>query len=90
MLSYGQSEYVRQFGMNVNDKMIEVTARVLDPPTLKYGPGSRQATIVWVISSLYGLPIDSLLLETCQWILEYVSTLFYNKLYNSLNKGWIW
>jgi eukaryotic translation initiation factor 2C len=45
VLSYGQSEYVRQFGMNVNDKMIEVTARVLDPPTLKYGPGSKQATI---------------------------------------------
>lgn len=45
VLSYGQSEYVRQFGMNVNDKMIELTARVLDPPTLKYGQGSKRATV---------------------------------------------
>jgi hypothetical protein len=72
--------------MNVNDKMIEVTARVLDPPTLKYGPGSKQATIVWVISSLYGMGIDSSLLETCPRSLEYVSALFYDKFYISPNK----
>ncbi|KAF7351067.1 Argonaute-like protein [Mycena sanguinolenta] len=47
VLDYGQSEYVRQFGMNVNCAMgpLKVQARVLKPPVLKYGPGSRQPTI---------------------------------------------
>jgi eukaryotic translation initiation factor 2C len=46
-LAYGQSEYVRQFGMNVDTTgPLKVQARILKPPTLKYGPGSKQATIV--------------------------------------------
>ncbi|KAF7301729.1 Argonaute-like protein [Mycena indigotica] len=47
LLAYGQSEYVRQFGMNVNSSAgpLNVQARVLKPPTLRYGPGSRQPTI---------------------------------------------
>lgn len=47
VLSYGQSEYVRQFGMHVPDpNPLRVSARILAPPTLKYGAGSRQANIV--------------------------------------------
>ncbi|KAF7292384.1 Argonaute-like protein [Mycena chlorophos] len=48
LLAYGQSEYVRQFGMNVNSAAgpLQVQARVLKPPTLRYGQGSRQPTIV--------------------------------------------
>ncbi|KAG6837428.1 hypothetical protein H0H93_009522 [Arthromyces matolae] len=47
VLAYGQSEYVRQFGMCVDTSgPLKVQARVLRPPTLKYGPGSKQATIV--------------------------------------------
>ncbi|KAJ7228592.1 argonaute-like protein, partial [Mycena pura] len=48
LLAYGQSEYVRQFGMNVDATAgpLKVQARLLKPPTLKYGPGSRQSTIV--------------------------------------------
>ncbi|KAF7332103.1 Argonaute-like protein [Mycena kentingensis (nom. inval.)] len=47
LLAYGQSEYVRQFGMNVNSTgPLSVQARVLKPPTLRYGQGSRQPTIV--------------------------------------------
>ncbi|TFK35934.1 argonaute-like protein [Crucibulum laeve] len=46
MLSYGQSNYVRQFGMNIDtSKFHELPARVINPPTLKYGPGSKQLTI---------------------------------------------
>ncbi|KAJ7068346.1 argonaute-like protein [Mycena amicta] len=47
LLAYGQSEYVRQFGMNVNSAAgpLSVQARVLKPPTLRYGNGSRQPTI---------------------------------------------
>ncbi|OBZ76133.1 Protein argonaute-2 [Grifola frondosa] len=44
---YGQSEYVRQSGMNVDTAsgMLSLQARVLDPPTLQYGRASRQQTI---------------------------------------------
>ncbi|KAJ7830395.1 hypothetical protein B0H13DRAFT_1655150 [Mycena leptocephala] len=47
VLAYGQSEYVRQFGMTVDHAAgpFKVQARVLKPPMLKYGPGSRQLTI---------------------------------------------
>ncbi|KAJ8580661.1 argonaute-like protein [Rhizopogon salebrosus TDB-379] len=47
VLQYGQSEYVRQFGMHVEDTAgpLTVRARVLQPPKLKYGPGSAQTTI---------------------------------------------
>ncbi|KAJ7283579.1 argonaute-like protein [Mycena rebaudengoi] len=47
VLAYGQSEYVRQFGMIVDHSAgpLKVQARVLKPPMLKYGAGSRQPTI---------------------------------------------
>ncbi|KAJ7682732.1 argonaute-like protein [Mycena polygramma] len=46
VLAYGQSEYVRQFGMDVKATgPLQVQARVLKPPMLKYGAGSRQLTI---------------------------------------------
>ncbi|KAL7282382.1 hypothetical protein ACG7TL_003853 [Trametes sanguinea] len=47
VLAYGQSEYVRDFGMTVqpNAAPVSLQARVLDPPTLQYGQGSGQPTI---------------------------------------------
>ncbi|KAI4526541.1 Piwi-domain-containing protein [Schizophyllum commune Loenen D] len=47
VLAYGQSEYVRAFGLNVNTEqgLVKVNARVLTPPKLQYGKGSKQATI---------------------------------------------
>ncbi|KAG6809550.1 hypothetical protein H0H93_015726, partial [Arthromyces matolae] len=47
VLQYGQSEYVRNFGMSVDTAAgpLPISARVLAPPTLKYGSGSRQPTI---------------------------------------------
>lgn len=38
VLSYGQSDYVRQFGMHMepNTGPLKVNARILPPPTLKY------------------------------------------------------
>ncbi|CCM03176.1 uncharacterized protein FIBRA_05298 [Fibroporia radiculosa] len=47
VLSYGQSEYVRSFGLMVapDAAPLSIQARVLQPPTLKYGAGSRQPTI---------------------------------------------
>ncbi|PBL02679.1 argonaute-like protein [Armillaria gallica] len=48
VLAYGQSDYVRHFGMSVNSAAgpLQIQARILHPPTLKYGTGSKQATIV--------------------------------------------
>ncbi|KAK0206676.1 argonaute-like protein [Desarmillaria ectypa] len=48
VLAYGQSDYVRHFGMSVNSAAgpLQIQARILQPPTLKYGQGSKQATIV--------------------------------------------
>ncbi|KAG6844544.1 hypothetical protein H0H87_006028 [Tephrocybe sp. NHM501043] len=47
VLAYGQSEYIRAFGMSVQTSsgFLPLTARVLAPPTLKYGRGSKQPTI---------------------------------------------
>ncbi|KAL1702475.1 Piwi domain-containing protein [Schizophyllum commune] len=45
LLSYGQSEYVRKFGMSVSNQMLEVNTRVLPAPIMQYGPGSRQKTV---------------------------------------------
>ncbi|KAJ7690020.1 argonaute-like protein [Mycena olivaceomarginata] len=40
VLAYGQSEYVRKFGLRVNPTVMSTKARVLTAPTLKYGAGS--------------------------------------------------
>jgi eukaryotic translation initiation factor 2C len=46
VLAYGQSEYVRSFGMQVDTSgPVKVQARVLKPPVLKYGDTSKQPTI---------------------------------------------
>ncbi|KAF7353951.1 Protein argonaute-2 [Mycena venus] len=39
VLAYGQSEYVRKFGLSVDPTLLSTQARVLKAPTLKYGPG---------------------------------------------------
>jgi len=47
MLAFGQSEYVRQFGMNVETAAgpLPTQARILQPPTLQYGQGSKELKI---------------------------------------------
>ena len=47
VLQYGQSSYLRSFGFSVDATApVSINARVLTPPTLVYGAGSRQQTIV--------------------------------------------
>jgi eukaryotic translation initiation factor 2C len=77
VLQYGQSEYVRAFGMNVTPTPISVPARVIAPPTLRYGPGSGELTIVRCFVVKYWVLVDGLvyLTETLQRAVEYVSTL---------------
>ncbi|KAJ7616353.1 argonaute-like protein [Mycena polygramma] len=44
-LAYGQSEYVRKFGLTVDPAVISTQARVLKAPLLKYGAESRAPTV---------------------------------------------
>jgi hypothetical protein len=47
VLQYGQSEYVRQFGMHVpNPRLVQLDARRIVAPTLNYNPTSKQPTVV--------------------------------------------
>ncbi|KAF5344152.1 hypothetical protein D9758_008884 [Tetrapyrgos nigripes] len=45
ILAYGQSVYVREFGMNVERDNVTIQARILNSPKLKYGNKSRQPTV---------------------------------------------
>ncbi|THH15391.1 hypothetical protein EW146_g5073 [Bondarzewia mesenterica] len=45
VLAYGQSEYMRTFGMEVSPEPLSIQARVLEPPLLKYGATGKQLTI---------------------------------------------
>ncbi|KAG8684639.1 hypothetical protein FRC09_015261, partial [Ceratobasidium sp. 395] len=42
VLQYGQSEYMRQFGMTVKQTPEACLARILPTPALHYGPGSQK------------------------------------------------
>ncbi|KAK0472793.1 ribonuclease H-like domain-containing protein [Armillaria novae-zelandiae] len=47
VLAYGQSRYVRDFGLDIKTGSLPMDnpARVINPPDLRYGQGSKQATI---------------------------------------------
>ncbi|KAJ7075722.1 argonaute-like protein [Mycena belliarum] len=45
VLAYGQSEYVRKFGITVDRTPLQTQARVLAAPALKYGAGSTALTV---------------------------------------------
>ncbi|KAI0248860.1 Piwi domain-containing protein [Lactifluus subvellereus] len=47
VLEYGQSEYIRQFGMTIDDdELLDIDARVIKAPRLKYNPESKQPNVV--------------------------------------------
>ncbi|KAH9992241.1 argonaute-like protein [Russula compacta] len=45
VLQYGQSEYVRQFGMAVSNELVGLDGRIIKPPTLKYNPESGRSSV---------------------------------------------
>ncbi|KAK0435068.1 Piwi-domain-containing protein [Armillaria borealis] len=47
VLAYGQSRYVRDFGLDIKTGSLPMDnpARIINPPELKYGLGSKQATV---------------------------------------------
>ena len=61
VLQYGQSEYVRQFGMNVSNALVDLEARIIKAPTLKYNSASRQPNVVCTayLSLMKNVLIDS-------------------------------
>src|SRR5581483_7579281 len=46
VLNYRQNEYMKGFGLQVNNEMAVVQARVLPAPKLQYHPSSRDAAFV--------------------------------------------
>ncbi|THU91323.1 argonaute-like protein [Dendrothele bispora CBS 962.96] len=47
LMAYGQSEYIRNFGLTINTGPFpQVDARIINPPQLKYGRGSKQPMIL--------------------------------------------
>jgi hypothetical protein len=46
VLEYGRSSYIQEFGMVVENEPLGIQGRVLDAPTLKYNPVSKQPTAV--------------------------------------------
>ncbi|KAH9965908.1 argonaute-like protein [Russula dissimulans] len=42
VLEYGESEYVREFGLNVSDQPLRTQARIINAPTLRYHQSSKQ------------------------------------------------
>lgn len=47
VLQYGQSDYLRSFGLSVDSTgPVKINGRILNPPTMLYGQGSRQANVV--------------------------------------------
>ncbi|KAF8266859.1 argonaute-like protein [Lactarius quietus] len=45
VLEYGQSQYVREFGMTVANEPIRIQARVLGAPTLRYNQSSEKPSV---------------------------------------------
>ncbi|KAK0229319.1 argonaute-like protein [Armillaria nabsnona] len=47
VLAYGQSRYVRDFGLDIKTGSLpmEIPARMINAPELKYGPGSKQPIV---------------------------------------------
>ena len=73
VLDYGQSEYVRQFGMTVADEPLRIQARVINAPTLKYHQSSRQPSAVSIPSlSPEGRRFKEFMPETTGWCMESV------------------
>jgi len=73
VLDYGQSEYVRQFGMTVADEPLRIQARVINAPTLKYHQSSQQPSAVSIPSlSPEGRRFKEFMPETTGWCMESV------------------
>ena len=76
VLNYGESEYVRQFGLTVADEPLRIQARVINGPTLKYHQSSQQSSIVRILFPGEKMILKVVTLETNGWGMESVCYLF--------------
>jgi hypothetical protein len=73
VLSYGQSEYVREFGMTVEEQPLKTQARVINAPTLKYHQSSKQPIAVSIVFTFSNWRrISDFMPATTRWRLELV------------------
>ena len=72
VIDYGQSEYVRQFGMTVADEPLRIQARVINAPTLKYHQSSRQSSVVRILFFGDKSALKKFILDTRGWCMESV------------------
>lgn len=73
VLEYGQSAYIREFGMNIAQDPLTVRARVLAAPSLTYGRGSKDLDIVSTLLSEHRLShLIWSIIDPSRWCMEYV------------------
>jgi eukaryotic translation initiation factor 2C len=77
ILNYGQSEYVASFGLNVSDSPVQMQARRLEPPKMRYAAASRQPTIVSFGLSLPNCETKRQSLGSQGWRMEYVRNMWW-------------
>ncbi|KAF8259431.1 argonaute-like protein [Lactarius quietus] len=53
VLEYGQSQYLREFGLSVAEEPIRIQARVMNAPTLKYHSSSKQPSAVVEVATQF-------------------------------------
>jgi hypothetical protein len=49
VLDYGESEYVREFGMTIANEPLRTQARIINAPTLRYHQSSKQPSAVSIL-----------------------------------------
>jgi eukaryotic translation initiation factor 2C len=76
VLDYGQSEYVREFGMTVEEQPLRTQARVINAPTLRYHQSSKQPSAVSIVLISPDLRrFSEFMPATTRWCLEPVRLL---------------
>jgi hypothetical protein len=74
VLQYGQSQYVRQFGIDVPNppRLVQLDARRIDAPKLNYNPTSKQPNVVCTLPPFSDDKTSDLHEATRQRNLEFV------------------
>jgi hypothetical protein len=49
LLGYADSDYLRQSGMVIDDRLIGVKGRVLPPPAIQWGGNTRPDVVVFLM-----------------------------------------
>lgn len=72
VLQYGESAYVQEFGMTVEEAPLRTQARVINAPTLRYHQSSKQPSAVCFLLPSPEDIVLKFVLETAGWCMESV------------------